>query len=223
MLAAVDGFVLTIQGKGGHGARPNVSVDPIVVGAEIVNALQTIVSREIDPVEQAVVTIGAFNAGEAANVIPDTAVLRGTVRSFSPEVRQQLATRIQAIIRGIAEGMRATVDLVYDFGFPPTVNDPAMTELAQGALAEVVGEENVLEAPIMMGAEDFSYFLENVPGCFWFVGTNNPDKGFTWGHHHPKFDIDEDGMAIGMETMTQTVLRYFATPTTSLQCSMKRD
>lgn len=210
--AAVDTVTVTIQGKGGHGAGPHRTVDSIVVGAAIVNTLQTIVSREIDPVEGAVITVGAFNAGEAANVIPDTAELRITVRSFTPEVREQLSTRIQAVIREIAATMRAKVEIVYDYGYPPMVNDPAMTELARGALAEVVGAENVLEAPLQMGAEDFSYFLENVPGCFWMVGTRNPDKGFIWGHHHPRFDIDEDAMAIGIETVTRTVLRYLATP-----------
>jgi amidohydrolase len=208
MMAAADRFYITIQGKGGHGAQPHTTIDPIAVGAQIVTALQTIVSREVDPVEPAVVTVGAFKAGEAANVIPDTAELRGTVRSFNPEVRTQLETRIQELVRGIASAMRAEVTIAYNRGYPPTVNNPEMTEFAKGVLADVVGVDNVLDAPLHMGAEDFSYFLENVPGCFWFVGSRNPDKGFVWGHHHPKFDIDEDAMSIGMETVSRVVLRY---------------
>jgi amidohydrolase len=208
MMAAADRFTIIVKGKGGHGAQPHLCIDPVAVGAQIVTALQTIVSREVDPTEPAVVTVGAFRAGEAANVIPDTAEMRGTVRSFNPALREQLATRIPELIRGIAAAMRAEVEINYVYGYPPTVNDPAMTEFVQGVLGEVLGADNVLPAPLHMGAEDFSYFLEAVPGCFWFVGSRNPAKGFVWGHHHPKFDIDEDAMAIGMETMTRVVLRY---------------
>ena len=131
--AASDRFDLTIQGRGGHGAGHPL-VDPIVVGSEIIVALQTIVSREINPVLPAVITIGAFRAGEAPNVIPDTAEIRGTVRSFDPEVRQLLQKRITAIIEGIATTMRATVDLRYHLGYPPLVNEPEMTELVRGWL-----------------------------------------------------------------------------------------
>jgi amidohydrolase len=208
MMAAADRFTVVIKGKGGHGAQPHICVDPIAVGSQIVSALQTIVSREVDPTEPAVVTVGAFRAGEAANVIPDTAELRGTVRSFNPAVREQLATRVQELIRGIAAAMRAEAEVSYAYGYPPTVNDPAMTKFVQGVLAEVVGADNVVTSPLRMGAEDFSYFLEARPGCFWFVGSRNPAKGFVWGHHHPKFDIDEDAMAIGMATVTGVVLRY---------------
>jgi amidohydrolase len=208
MMAAADRFTVVVKGKGGHGAQPHLCIDPIAVGAQIVTALQTIVSREVDPTEPAVVTVGAFRAGEAANVIPDTAELRGTVRSFNPAVRAQLATRIPELVRGIAAAMRAEVEIKYTYGYPPTVNNPEMTEFTQGVLAEVLGADNVLPAPLHMGAEDFSYFLEARPGCFWFVGSRNPAKGFVWGHHHPKFDIDEDAMAVGMETVTNVVLRY---------------
>ncbi|HEY7030896.1 MAG TPA: amidohydrolase, partial [Thermomicrobiales bacterium] len=173
MMAAADRFTIVVKGKGGHGAQPHLCIDPIAVGAQLVTALQTIVSREVDPTEPAVVTVGAFRAGEAANVIPDTAELRGTVRSFNPAVREQLATRIQELVRGVAAAMRAEVEINYAPGYPPTVNDPAMTDFTLGVLAEVVGADNVLPAPLHMSAEDFSYFLEAVPGCFWFVGSRN--------------------------------------------------
>ena len=208
IMAASDRFSFTIRGKGGHGARPQGTVDPIAIGAQIVVALQTIVSRETDPTLQAVVTVGAFQAGEAFNVIPDTAKLRGTVRSFEEGERKRLAERIEAIVRGIAGAMRAEVDFSYHFGYPPTVNDPGMTELVRAVAAEVVGAAKVIEEPLHMGAEDFSYFLQRKPGAFFFVGTRNPEKGFVWGHHHPKFDIDEEGLAVGMETMANVVLRY---------------
>lgn len=207
-MAASDRFVLRIKGKGGHGARPQSTIDPIAVGAQIVVALQTLVSRELDPVGAGVVTVGAFLAGEAANVIPDTAELRGTVRTFTAENRQLLAERVQSLAKGIGGAMRAEVEVDYHFGYPPTVNDPAMTELVRDAASAVVGADHVRDAAPIMGAEDFSYFLEQRPGCFFFVGSKNEERGLVWGHHHPRFDIDEQVLAIGMEALTETALRY---------------
>jgi amidohydrolase len=205
-----DGFKLTIQGKGGHGARPNSSIDPVVVGAEIVNAVQTLVSREKDPTIPGVVSICAFNAGEAANVIPDTAVLRGTIRTVTQWQREEVKERLEALIRGVAGSMRADIELTYSWGAPAVINDPAMTEIVRAAAAEVVGPENAIEGPLQVVSEDYSEFLDRVPGCYFFVGSRNTDRGLVWGHHHPRFDIDEDAMAIGVETMTRTVLRYLA-------------
>jgi amidohydrolase len=173
-----------------------------------VTTLQTIVSREVDPVDPAVVTVGKIQAGQANNVIPDTAELRGTVRSFNPERRQMLARRVQDVITGVAESFGASAQVEYQFGYPATINDPEMTDLVIEAARGVVGEDNVLIADLQMGAEDFSYFLQERPGCFFFVGTRNEERGLTWGHHHPRFDIDEDGMAIGMQVMASSVMRY---------------
>ncbi len=207
-LAAADRFTAVIKGKGGHGAHPHETIDPIVVGSHVVVALQTIVSREVDPTEPAVVTVGALISGEAPNVIPNSAELRGTLRSFNPDVRVQLATRVEEITRGVADALRAEVEFSYVPGYPATVNDPEMTTLVREVAEEVVGAENVFEAPRQMGAEDFSYFLERVPGAFFFVGSQNEERGLVWGHHHPRFDLDEDMMIFGMETMVKTVLRY---------------
>ena len=207
-LAAADRFRVVIKGKGGHGAHPHETIDPIAVGAQIVTALQMIVAREVDPTEPAVVTVGALIAGEAANVIPDTAEMRGTLRSFNPDVRTQLAMRVEEIVKGVAGALRAEVDYQYNPGYPSTVNDPDMAALVREVAIEVVGEDRVVEPPLQMGAEDFSYFLQRVPGAFFFVGSKNDERGLTWGHHHPRFDIDEDVMVYGMETMVRTVLRY---------------
>jgi amidohydrolase len=209
-MAAADRFTIAIKGKGGHGARPQDSVDPIVVGAQIVTALQTLVSREVDPIESAVVSVCAFLAGEAFNVIPDAAELRGTVRTFTAHNRDLLERRIGELAAGIGAAMGASVTTAYTRGYPATVNDPAMTELVRAAAVEVVGEENVIESPPMMGAEDFSYFLEQKPGSYFFVGSRNEERGLVWGHHHPKFDLDEAAMAVGIETMVRTTLRYLA-------------
>jgi amidohydrolase len=208
LLAAADRFHVTIRGKGGHGAHPDLTHDPIAIGAQIVTALQTIVAREIDPIQPAVCTVGALIAGDAANVIPDTAILRGTLRSFDPEVREHLAEAVERLCRGIGEAMRAEIEYEYRPGYPATINEATMTQLVMEVAAEVVGAENVIEKAQSMGAEDFSYFLEERPGCFYFVGSVNEEKGLTWGHHHPKFDIDEESMAHGMEVMIRTVLRY---------------
>jgi amidohydrolase len=197
-----------IQGKGGHGASPHLTVDPVIVASHIVVALQTLVSREVDPIDPAVVTIGRISAGEANNVIPDTAELRGTVRTFSKHNRELLSRRIQEVIHGVAESFGGSASIEYIFRYPSVVNDPEITQLVRETAADVVGEENVLTADLSMGGEDFSYFQQERPGCFFFVGTRNAERGLIWGHHHPRFDIDEDGMAIGIETMTRTVMRY---------------
>jgi amidohydrolase len=207
-MAAADRFHLVIHGKGGHGAKPQDTIDPIVIGAQIVTALQTLVARNIDPTQEAVVTVGVFKAGQAFNVIPDTAELGGTVRTFTAANRDFLERRIEEVVRGVATALGAEVDFSYTRGYPATVNDPAMTELVQQEAARVVGEEGVRDGDLMMGAEDFSYFLEAVPGAFWFVGSQNPERGLVWGHHHPRFDLDEAAMAIGMESMVNVALRY---------------
>ncbi|MGD9713032.1 MAG: M20 family metallopeptidase [Thermomicrobiales bacterium] len=205
-MAAADRFTIVIKGKGGHGAQPHLCVDPISIGAQIVTALQTIVGREVDPVEKAVVTVGAFLAGEASNVIPDTAELRGTLRAFTPSVRELIGRRVGEIAQGVAAAMGGNVEYTYSPGYPPTVNDPGMASMVRSIAAEVLGEENVSEGPYHMGAEDFSYFLEQKPGAFYFLGSRNEERGLTWGHHHPRFDIDEASMAAGMEVMVRTVL-----------------
>ncbi|MFN8589962.1 MAG: amidohydrolase [Thermomicrobiales bacterium] len=207
-MAAADRFHMVIKGKGGHGARPQGTIDPIVIGAQIVVALQTLVSRSIDPTEEAVVTVGTFKAGEAFNVIPDTAELGGTVRTFTAANRDFLEERIEKLARGIANAMGADLAFRYIRGYPATVNDPAMTDLVREVAAAVVGPDNVHESPLMMGAEDFSYFLEEVPGTFWFVGSKNEERGLIWGHHHPRFDLDEASLPVGMETMVNVALRY---------------
>jgi amidohydrolase len=209
-MAAADRFHMVIRGKGGHGAKPHATVDPIVIGAQIVTALQTLVARAVDPTEEAVVTVGTFQAGMAFNVIPDTAELGGTVRTFKAENRDFLEERIETLARGIARAMGAELDFSYTRGYPATINDPTMTKLVREEAAKVVGDENAREHPLKMGAEDFSYFLEAVPGAFWFVGSQNPERGLVWGHHHPKFDLDEAALAIGMESMVNVALRYLS-------------
>lgn len=207
-MAAADGFEIRIQGKGGHAAYPSQNVDPVVIGAQIVTALQSLVSRETDPMDNAVLSTCVFQAGDAFNVIPDTATLKGTVRTFLPETRDMMEKRIGEVASGIAKAMNGSAEVEYKRGYPATVNDEAMTELAREAATEVVGAENVIEATPKMGAEDFSYFLEQKPGSYFFVGHRNEERGIVWGHHHPKFDVDEEALAAGLGTMATSVLKY---------------
>ncbi len=207
-LASADFAFIAIKGKGGHGAAPHLSTDPVIIASHVIVALQTIVSRNLDPVETGVVTVGMVGAGEANNVIPDTAELRLTIRAFKPEVRDMLERRIIEITNAVTAGFGATAEIDYQRGYPPTINDEAYTQLVAEVAAEVVGSENSGVAAAKMAGEDFSYFLEERPGSFFFVGTRNEAKGIVWPHHHPRFDVDEEGLSYGIETMTRVVMRY---------------
>lgn len=205
--ASGDMFTIRVQGKGGHAAKPNKSIDSIVVGSHIVTALQTLVSRNVDPVESGVVSVTAFLAGEAFNVIPDTAELRGTVRTLNPEVRDMLERRLSETAINIGAAMGATVEVDYVRGYPSVINDPRLYPLLKEAAIDAVGEENLMELPPTMGGEDFSYFSLERPSFFFMVGVRNEDLGIVWPHHHPKFDLDEEGMAPGIETMANAVMQ----------------
>ncbi|MGN6673738.1 MAG: M20 metallopeptidase family protein, partial [Thermomicrobiales bacterium] len=209
MNAASDGFVATIKGQGGHAARPHVAVDPIVIAAQCVIALQTLVSREVNPLREAVITIGAIQAGTVSNVIPEDATLRATVRTFDEEVRQHLAERIPALIKGIAVAMRGDADVAYRFGYPSLVNDAAMTDLVREVAREIVGPEKLIEREPGMGGEDMAYFLREVPGCFFRIGWRNPERGLIYGHHHPRFNVDDEAaLPIGVAAVASVAMRY---------------
>jgi amidohydrolase len=207
-MASADTFTLHITGRGGHGAKPESCVDAVLVAAQVVVALQTIVAREVKPTAAAVVTVGSIHAGTAANIIPETAVLTGTVRAFDNGVRQQLARRIEEIAVGVAHTMRAECVCEYRWGNPPLVNEPAMTALVTEVATALVGADRVSTGEPIMGAEDFSSFLERAPGCFFFVGTRNEERGLIWGHHHPRFDIDEAALPTGVDLFVRLVERY---------------
>ncbi len=210
MLAASDRFSIDIQGKGGHAAHPNLTVDPVVVGAHLITAIQAIVSRNVDPIEPAVVTIGSLHAGHAANVIPDTATLVGTVRTLNPDIQELIVRRLEEVANGVCESMGATAHFEYTYGVPATINAPEAAALIREAAIEMVGEERVIAPPPSMGGEDFSYFTRERPGAMFMVGSANQEKGLIWGHHHPRFDIDEESLGIGLETMAVAVVKYLA-------------
>jgi amidohydrolase len=208
--ASADSFTIRIQGKGGHGAMPETTVDPIAIGMEIGTALQSIVSRNVNPMSSVVVSVCTFHAGTASNIIPDRAELSGTVRTFTPENRDLAQERLTAIAEGIASAHRAVATVEYTRGYPPTVNDDRMADLVRQAAVTAIGEERVMQMRPIMPAEDFSYFLNERPGTYFMTGCGNEEKGITWPHHHPKFDIDEEALQYGIAVMLQTALDYLA-------------
>jgi len=206
--ASADSFLIRVQGKGGHGANPHTAVDPLMIGMQIGGALQSIVSRNTDPMTSVVVSVCTFHAGTAGNIIPDTAELGGTVRTFTPEDRDMAQERLTAISEGIAASLGGRADVEYTRGYPPTVNDSEMAEVVRKAAVAVLGEERVHQAKPIMPAEDFSYFLLERPGTYFMTGSGNADKGTDWPHHHPKFDLDEESLQYGVAVMVQTALDY---------------
>ncbi|MFD6440433.1 M20 family metallopeptidase [Peribacillus sp. NPDC060186] len=190
-MAAVDAFEITIEGKGGHGARPQEAIDSIVIGSEIVQALQKIVSRRISPLESAVVTIGVFHAGSAFNIIANTAKLEGTVRTFNQEVRIQIEEEIRSIVKGITEANHAAYKIDYLNGYPALYNHREETEWVRNIFVNTFSEEAVVEFSPSMGAEDFSYFLQEKPGTYFKIGARNENDNTQFPHHHPRFDFDE--------------------------------
>jgi amidohydrolase len=209
-MAASDRFRIEIRGKGGHAARPHLCVDAALITAQVLVALHEIVAREIEPGEPAVLTVGMIQAGTVANVIPDTGLLEGTVRTFDRDVQDYIARRIEEIATGVAQAMRAEAVVAYQRGYPILYNDPAMTEVVLSVAREVVGPERVLPVEQMTTGEDFGRFLERVPGCFFRLGTRNEARGLVYGHHHPRFDIDESALPVGVEMVARLVERYLA-------------
>jgi amidohydrolase len=192
IMAATDAVDIRIEGHGGHAARPHICIDSVLVGAQLITALQSIVSRSVDPLESAVISICEFHAGNARNVIPQTAVLKGTVRTLTAKVRELVEKRIREVVAGVAQITGAKIDLTYERGYPVTVNHAAQTDVAVKVAKEIAGEANVLESPPMMGAEDFSYMLEARPGAFIFCGNGN-----SAGLHHPAYNFNDDAIVFG--------------------------
>ena len=192
IMAATDELNITIKGHGGHASRPHKCIDSVLVGAQLITALQSIVARNIDPLDSAVISICEFHAGNARNVIPQTAELRGTIRTLTPETRELVIRRIGEVTAGVAQMTGATIDLDIKRGYPVTVNHPAQTEFATEIAKQVAGDNNVHETPPLMGAEDFSYMLEARPGAFIFCG-----NGDSAGLHHPAYNFNDEAILYG--------------------------
>ena len=197
-MASPDTFKITIKGAGGHAAMPHEAVDPIAVGAQVVTNLQHLVARNSDPLKSLVLSVTKFAGGTANNVIPETAELEGTVRVFDAELREDAPCKMERIIKGVTEAHGADYDLHYQFGYRPVMNDAALSRLVEDAAREGLGEAAVEHTPPVMGGEDFSAYQQKAPGAFFYVGARNEEKGIVYPHHHPRFDVDEDALEIGV-------------------------
>ncbi|WP_298370075.1 M20 aminoacylase family protein [uncultured Bradyrhizobium sp.] len=200
IMASTDEVNINIEGLGGHAARPHKCIDSVMVGAQLITALQSIVSRSVDPLDSAVISICEFHAGNARNVIPQTSVLRGTVRTLTPEVRQLIEKRIGEVVKGVAQLTGARIDLDYKRGYPVTVNHASQTEFATRIAKEVAGDGNVHTMPPLMGGEDFSYMLEARPGAFIFCG-----NGDSAGLHHPAYNFNDEAIVFGTSYFVKIV------------------
>ena len=198
--ASADEFVLTIKGRGGHGAMPQNSIDPIVAGAHVVTMLQTIVSREVAPKDPAVFTVGQFTSGTTFNVIPDEAVLKGTVRSFDAAVRASMPERLKRIAAGLAEALRVEIEVDYRWSYPPTVNAREPNDVVRELTRRLFGPEALIEHEIVMWAEDMSFMQEIRPGAYFIVGSRGGEAS-GYPHHNARFDIDERSLDVGYQMM----------------------
>jgi amidohydrolase len=203
-MAAADFFALAITGAGGHAALPHTTIDTVAVGAQVVTNLQHVVARRTDPLHSAVLSVSTFHAGDAANVLPGRAELAGTVRTFDPELRARMPELLEDVVRGITQAHGAGYELDYVMGYAPVVNDAGVTATVRDALGDVTAM-----APIM-GGDDFSAYLAEAPGCYFFVGAGSEEAGATYPHHHPRFRIDERALAVGTRAHVRTALRILA-------------
>ena len=199
-------FTITVQGKGGHGAAPHLANDPILAAAQIVTALQSIVSRNVNPQDSVVVSIGQFDAGTTFNVIPDKAILKGTVRSYNEELHRKAYRRILEMAKNMATAFSCTATMETIAIVSAVVNAPEPTAVVREAAVNVMGEDRIVEHRTM-ASEDMGYVLEEIPGCYFFIGAGN-DGQFAYPHHHPRFDFDERAMINGVAIMTEAAAKY---------------
>ncbi|MEH6935165.1 M20 metallopeptidase family protein [Bacillus sp. JJ783] len=208
MMAAADTFEVKIQGRGGHGGMPHHTVDAIIVATQVINQLQLLVSRKVDPLQSAVVTVGTFHAGQADNIIADTATFTGTIRTLNPEVREFMEKEFKRVVEGICQSLHAEVNIQYKRGYPILINHLDETSHFMEIAKRDLGRDRVIEVPPIMGGEDFAYYLEHVPGAFFFTDAGNEEIGTTYQHHHPQFDFDERAMLVGGKLLLSLVNSY---------------
>lgn len=208
-MANVDSIKLTIRGRGGHGSQPEKAIDSVMAACQIVNTLQTIVSREIAPKESGVLSFGTIHGGFASNIIAPEVVLEGTVRSFMPEVRETMINRIEEIAVTLGKALRCDVKFEVVYSCPAVVNNKQMTDFVRQSAGQLLGEDKIIEGEPIMGSDDMALFLKEVPGCYFFIGSGKAD-GTSFPHHHPGFDIEEESLVVGTKVMTKAVLDYLA-------------
>lgn len=211
MTASSDKFRIVVKGKSGHASRPHQTVDAVLLSALVINAIHHIVSRRTDPLHTAVISIGTVCGGSAPNIIAERVEMEGTVRTLDPGARKKVHALIEETIKGVVHGMGGDFELEYSFGTPPVINDRNVDEHVASCAVDILGERNVIEIPDpLMGAEDFAYFAERVPGTLFRLGTGNRDKGITSHLHNPLFDVDEDSIVIGAKLMSWIAAKYLS-------------
>ncbi len=211
MTASADWIKIVVKGKSGHASRPHKSVDAVLIASLVINAIHHIVSRRTDPLHHAVISIGTIHGGDAENIIADRVEMKGTVRTFNEEVRRQMPDLIEETVRGVTHGFGGDYEFEYSFEIPSVVNDPEVDEVVASAARDILGPENVtaMRDPLM-GAEDFSYYLAEVPGALFRLGTSNKEEGFTAMLHNASFDVDEDALAVGAKVMAWTAIKLLS-------------
>ncbi|MEM0144704.1 MAG: amidohydrolase [Thermoplasmata archaeon] len=205
--AAADTFTLEVIGKGGHGAKPDLAIDPILISSKVIESLQAISSREIDPLEPVVLTIGSIHGGSAHNIIPEKVEMKGTVRTMNPNTRDSMEGKIRRIIKGVTSAFNANYNLNYIYGYPVLVNDDKITNIMKKVVENIVGSEKVVEAKQTMGAEDFAYYLQKVPGTFMLLGVYNEKLGFVNSVHTSKFNLNEKILPLGSAIFVSGILQ----------------
>lgn len=208
IMANADRFDVEVTGKGGHGGMPHETVDAIVAASRLVSDFQQIVSRNVDPLKSAVVTVGSFHSGKAFNVIAEKATITGTVRTFDQDVQDDIENKMKILAKHSCQAGGADCDFYYERGYPVVENHAKETEQLVEAAKEIVGPEQVIEVEPVMGAEDFAYYLQHVPGTFFFTGARNEEIEAEYPHHHPRFNIDERAMLIAAKTLGAAALNY---------------
>ncbi|MGE7608040.1 M20 metallopeptidase family protein [Peribacillus frigoritolerans] len=206
--AAADAFDILLQGKGGHGSEPNATIDPIAIGVQLVNGINQIISRKVDASHRAVISVTQFHGGTANNIIPDRVTIGGTVRTLDPEIRKQIPIWLEKLTKGLTEANDASYQFDYELGYASVVNEEKITTLVENTIVETFGESNRFISQAIMGAEDFSAFSEAAPGCFVFLGAGSEKLEENFPHHHPKFDVKEESLVLGVNYYVKTALTF---------------
>jgi len=208
LMAASEVFQIRLEGKGGHGALPHLAVDPILAASQIVSALQSISARNISPLKSAVVSVTSINAGETFNVIPQTLEMKGTIRTFEKDIRQVVIERFREIVQGVGETMGCQVEIDLQLLTPAVVNDPVITQRVYEEGKRIFPDAFFDTSIRTMVSEDMAYMMEDIPGCYFLVGSANPAKGLDAPHHHPRFDIDEEALPNGVALLAGVIASY---------------
>jgi len=206
LMASSDILAIRMEGKGGHGALPHQTVDPVAAAAQMITALQTIVARNVSPLQSAVVSVTKLRAGETFNVIPQSAELSGTIRAFEPAVRSMVIGRIEQVVQGIAQAMNCAASVQIHDLTPPVINTPSVAKIVADAAMSVQPDLKLDRAYRTMVSEDMAYMMRNIPSCYFLVGSANPEKNLVFGHHHPRFDFDEQALSTGAAVITSAAL-----------------